>query len=94
MERWLKSASNLFRIGLILLTTVPACLVHSQSWVNESSGFGLHLVQAILVDKQDMPLVLQSAEWLKQDLTAVFGTRPEIMHMGRVPGPGGGGPVG
>lgn len=80
MERWSKYTLNLFRIGLILLATVPASFVNSQSWVNESSGFGLHLVQAILVDKQDMPLVVQSAEWLRQDLVAVFGTRPEIMN--------------
>lgn len=48
--------------------------------MNESTGFGLHLVQAILVDQQDEPLVLHSAELLKQDLNAVFGIRPEIMH--------------
>lgn len=80
MESWSKSTLKLFRISLILLATLSARSVHSQSWVNESSGFGLHLVQAILVDKQDLPLVVQSAEWLKQDLKAVFGIHSEIMN--------------
>jgi len=80
MDPWSNSYLKLFRIVLTVVWTWPSSCLHSQSWVNESSGFGLHLVQAILVDNKDEALVIESAEWLKQDLAAVFGIRPEIIY--------------
>lgn len=65
---------------ITLFLTAPMTSLYAQNWVNGSSGFGLHLVQAILVDKKDEPLILQSAQLLQQDLLAVFGTRPEVVY--------------
>ena len=64
-----------FAVSILFIHCVKA-----QSWVNNTSGFPLHLVQAILVDSTDDALVLKSAELLKQDLHAVFGIHPSIEY--------------